>query len=76
VRGTGSGVLATDPYAPGFFLPALQTLKEPVSIILPPGWFVPGRIVEVVTDRPVLMQLTELLTRGANFERCTFTLVS
>jgi hypothetical protein len=76
VRGTGPNVSATSLYAPAFFLPALQSLKEPVTIILPAGWFVPGRTVEVVTDRPILMQLGEMLARGANFERCTFALAS
>ena len=76
VRGTGPNVATTHPYFPGFFLPAMQSLKEPVSIIIPAGWYVPARIIEVITDRPVLMQLGELLARGANFERCSFTLVS
>jgi hypothetical protein len=76
IRGTGANSAASDRYWPGFFLPAMQSLKEPVSIILPAGWYVPGRVVEIITDRPVLMQLGELLARGANFERCTFTLAS
>ncbi len=75
VRGTGPGVSPSDKYLPGFFLPAVVTLKEQVSVVLPAGWYSPGRVVEVLTtDRPVMVHLGEMLARGANFERCTFTL--
>jgi hypothetical protein len=76
VRGTGGAVSPSDKYSPGFFLPAVPALKEQVSIILPAGWYSPGRVIEILTDRPVLVKLGELLARGANFERSTFTLTS
>jgi hypothetical protein len=76
VRGTGPGVSPSDKYSPGFFLPAIPALKEQVSVVLPAGWYSAGRVVEVLSDRPVMVQLGELLARGANFERCTFTLAS
>jgi hypothetical protein len=76
VRGTGAGVSPSDRYSAGFFLPAVPALKEQVSVVLPAGWYSHGRVVEVLTDRPIMAQLGELLARGANFERCTFTLAS
>jgi hypothetical protein len=75
IRPTGLSVAATEKYTRGFFLPAVPAQKEPISVVLPTGWFSPGRIIEVFTDRQVTVKLGELLTQGANFERCTFTLV-
>jgi hypothetical protein len=74
IRPTGVAVTAADQYVPGYFLPAIPNLKEGVSVVLPPGWFNPGRIIEIFTDRSVNARLGELLSRGPNFERCTFTL--
>jgi hypothetical protein len=74
VRPTGAGVSPSEKYSIGFFLPAVPSLKEPISVILPPGWFNPSRIIEVFTDRQVSVKLGDLLGRGPNFERCSFTL--
>ena len=74
VRPTGAGIGPSDKYMPGFFVPGIVALKEPLSVILPPGWFTPGRVVEIVTDRPVAARLEELMAKGPNFERCSFTL--
>jgi hypothetical protein len=76
VRPTGLSVAATEKYTRGFFLPAVPAQKEPVSVVLPTGWYSPGRIIEVFTDRQVSVKLGDLLIQGANFERCTFTLVA
>jgi hypothetical protein len=76
VRPTGLSVAATEKYTRAFFLPAVPSQKESISIVLPSGWYSPNRIVEIFTDRQVSVRLGELLNQGANFERCTFTLVS
>jgi cyclic-di-GMP-binding protein len=76
VRPTGLGVAPTDKYSRGFFLPAVPAQKEPVSVVLPGGWFTPGRIIEVFTDRQVKVKLVGLMMQGANFDRCTFALAS
>jgi hypothetical protein len=74
VRPTGVAVTAADQYIPAYFLPPVPALKESLSVVLPPGWFNPDRVIEIFTDRSVQARLVELLTRGPNFERCTFTL--
>lgn len=74
LRRTGATVTPADPYVPGYFLPAVAALKERVSVVLPAGWFCPGRIIEIYTDRSVHVRLDELLARGPNFDRCAFTL--
>ncbi|WP_126443864.1 hypothetical protein [Sulfuricystis multivorans] len=66
-----TGVMATpDPYRPGFLLPAVSAVQQPLSLILPPGSYKAGRIFEVwrahVTRR---FRLDALLERGADFER-------
>jgi hypothetical protein len=76
VRPTGVGVSANEQYARGFFVPPVAALKEPISVILPGGWHHPERIVEIFTDRPVLARLGELISRGPNFDRCAFSLVT
>jgi len=76
VRPTGDGITTGEKYVQGFFLPTVPALKETVSVILPQGWYTPGRLIEIYTDRPVSARLGELLTRGANFERCSFTLAA
>lgn len=76
VRPTGLSIAASEKYTRAFFLPAVAALKEPISVVLPSGWFSPGRIIEVYTDRQVTVRLGELMVQGSNFERCTFTLVS
>lgn len=75
VRPTGLAVSPNEKYVRGFVLPAVPAQKEPVSVIVPTGWFAPGRIVEVFTDRQVRVKLGTLLLQGTNFERCSFTLV-
>jgi len=64
-----TGLMATpDPYRPGFILQA--TAQQPDSVILPPGSFKSGRIMEVWTPRETRrFRLDELLERGADFER-------
>jgi hypothetical protein len=76
IRPTGAGISANEQYARGFFVPPITALKEPISVIIPSGWYHQDRVVEVFTDRPVLARLGELLARGPNFERCTFSLVT
>lgn len=76
IRPTGLSIAASEKYTRGFFLPAVAALKEPISVLLPSGWYSPGRIIEVFTDRQVTVRLGELMAQGSNFERCTFTLVS
>jgi hypothetical protein len=74
VRPTGLGATAADKYSIGLLLPAVPSLKEPLSIVLPAGWFQPNRMIEIFTDRQTSVRLEELLNRGPNFERCSFAL--
>lgn len=76
VRPTGLGVSPNEQYARSFFVPPVPVLKEPLSIILPAGWHQPDRVIEIFTDRPMLARLGELMARGPNFDRCSFSLMT
>jgi len=55
------------------YLPALSLSKWPRSyagvLALPPGWYKPRRVIELMTRSPTRVALTEVLDRGADFER-------
>lgn len=73
VRPAGAGVSPSEKYLRAFLLPAVPTLKEPASILLPRGWFSADRVIEMFTDRQVQVRLSRLLSSGTNFERCAFS---
>ena len=62
-------------YVQGFKLPAVPFLREPATIILPPGIAQSGRIVDVVAQgesASVAITLLEFVERGADFDRLTY----
>ncbi len=74
LRPTGVTVTANDPYVPGYLLPAVPSLKEPMSVIVPSGWFSPGKVIEVFSNRAMHAQLEEQIAKGIGFERCSFSM--
>ncbi|MDR3221739.1 MAG: type II toxin-antitoxin system PemK/MazF family toxin [Candidatus Accumulibacter sp.] len=70
-----SGVMAgesRDMYQRAFLLPALTTTNAEQSLVLPPGWFRPGIIIEVYSDKAWRARLKKLLDSGPDFERANF----
>lgn len=61
-----------EKYVPALVLPAFAALQTPDTLVLPAGWFKPERIIEVNTDSARQVRLTELIERGADFERVSF----
>jgi cyclic-di-GMP-binding protein len=62
---------------PGFLLPALALLKEPASVILPPGRFRTGRTIDFEDGvGHYQVRLTRLLGRGEDYERAGFEQVT
>lgn len=58
---------------PAFLLPDVSALKEPASLVTPPGFYRPDALLELFTmDGPVTVRLTGLLEKGADFERMQF----
>jgi len=68
VRPTGINAQA-EKFVPALYCPALPALSVPASLILPPGWYRPKRVLEVYTDRSESLLLTSVIERGCDFER-------
>src|SRR5690606_28193680 len=63
------------PYTYGFLLAA--TVNHPDSVILPVGWFQPGREIEIRVDDqlPVKVRLETHLRRGYDFDQASFKVI-
>lgn len=73
VRATGLSPTGSHKYIPALLLPSVAALQSGPSLVLPTGWFKPGRVVETYCDgEPRRMKMTQLLERGADFERISF----
>jgi hypothetical protein len=48
------------------------SLGTPPALVLPTGSFKPGRVFELPGDKPQGVRLTELIERGADFERAAY----
>jgi hypothetical protein len=71
VRGTGLNVQSKE-YLPAIALSAVAALGSPPSLIVPPGWFKPKRILELYTGSTAKVRLTEVVERGSDFERVLY----
>ncbi|MDP2783788.1 MAG: hypothetical protein Q8O38_04250 [Sulfurimicrobium sp.] len=60
------------PFVPAFQLSAVPEQKEPASLVLPIGWFQPGKRIQIYGSQMEEAKLIGLLEKGANFERVTF----
>ena len=65
---------ASNGYERGLLLPGQPAPPTPATLILPAGWYQPERRIELHGDRKQIATLGELLEKGSDFERCTFTL--
>ena len=61
-------------YERGLFLPELPAPMTPATIILPSAWFQAGRVIEL-GDQKRTVKLANLLEKGSDFDRCTFSLI-
>jgi hypothetical protein len=75
VRPTGLNV-QKEKYVQAVSLTAVAALNAPPSLVLPVGWFKPGRVIEVYVDAPVRVRLTALADRGSDFERATYEILA
>jgi cyclic-di-GMP-binding protein len=71
VRPTGLNV-QQDSWVPALGLNAVPALNSPPSLILPPGWYKPKRVLELYAESSSKVQLTQLIERGADFERVAY----
>ena len=65
-----TGINATkEQFVPALYCPAFAALSVPASLIVPPGWYRPKRVLEVYRQSSELLMLSALLDRGVDFER-------
>ena len=55
-----------------FLLPEIPALKEPATLVLPHGWYGPNKQLELHIDDTLIVRLTQIIDRGADFERVAF----
>jgi len=60
------------PFVPAFQLSAAPEQNEPASLVLPIGWFQPGKRIQIYGSQMEEAKLIGLLEKGANFERVSF----
>jgi hypothetical protein len=66
-----------EAYRPGFLLPAVAALGSAASVVIPPGHFRSGRVVEIVAAKQQQrLRLGQLVDRGPDFDRATYEVVS
>jgi len=71
VRGTGVNA-ADEKYVQAVALAAVPALDAPLTLVLPPGWFKPKRVIEAVIQKPLRVRLLEVIERGTDFERAAY----
>lgn len=57
----------------GFLVPGVPALKTDPTIIVPVGWYVSDRRLEIRGEVPWFARMTRLVSRGANFDRVVFS---
>jgi cyclic-di-GMP-binding protein len=71
VRSVGLNV-QNESFVPALSLTAVQAVEVPASLLLPPGWFKPKRVLEAYMDSAARLRLAEVLERGLDFERVSY----
>jgi len=73
LRRTGADT-AHEKFHPGFLLPEVPSLNQPVCVITPSDWYRHGRILEIFIGEANFICLTHLIEVGSDFQRCAFEL--
>ncbi|MDD5329889.1 MAG: hypothetical protein PHX38_07790 [Sulfuricella sp.] len=62
-------------FAQAFLLPDMPVLRETASLIVPPGWFAPGKLLEIQGSERYTVKLLGLIEKGSDYERVGFVRV-
>ena len=71
VRGTGLNDKTERPVC-ALALGAVPAVNSPATLVLPAGWYKPKRVLEIIGDKPYNVRLTDVLERGADYERVAY----
>lgn len=75
IRSVGVGMAKDRPdleFQQAFFLSETPAIKTPATLVIPAGYFLPFRIVEVFDGSLRGYRLLEVVTRGSNFDQVSF----
>lgn len=72
IRPLGQAAAHNELYSRAFTLPAVPAIGAEQSLVIPQGWYRPGRIVEVRSDAVTRVKLLHVLEDGADFERVSY----
>lgn len=77
IKATGVNLTVSDKYVPAFLLHAVSALKIPDSLIIPRGWFIANRVVEVLDSNgeKFLAQMGFSVERGIDYERVSYSII-
>lgn len=70
LRNTGAGTEETPGV--GVLLPSVPEMRTPATVVLPPGVFSPGKLLELTSGAARTVRLLRLAERGSDFERAVF----
>jgi hypothetical protein len=65
----------TNGYERALLLPEMAVPATPATLIVPTGWYQPGRFVEIFGEQKQVAKLINVIEKGSDFDRCTVTLV-
>ena len=55
--------------------PEMTVPATPATLILPTGWYQPGRFVELFGEQRQVAKLLNVIEKGSDVDRCTVSLV-
>jgi hypothetical protein len=71
IRPTGVNV-QNEKFIQAMALGAVAAINQPITLVIPSGWFKPKRVIELSTDSEYNVRLLEVIERGSDFERVTY----
>jgi hypothetical protein len=72
VRATGLNA-QTEKFVQAMALGAVAAINQPITLVLPSGWFKPKRVIELaMNNAEQKVSLAEVVERGSDFERVTY----
>jgi hypothetical protein len=72
IRATGLNA-TTEKFVQAMALGAVAAINQPITLVLPSGWFKPKRVIELaMNNAEQKVSLTEVVERGSDFERVTY----
>ena len=76
IRTAGISAAKAQKFTPAILLETKPGRKGQLSLILPHGWYSPGKTIEISGEDTVYFTLDKLIARGSDFDQVSFVPVS